>query len=697
MIFFSKIFCYEHEDFQTRSHPSQILPLAILWYDLTEKFPPELAPIPQQSKPKSSPKKKSNPPESTTGTWDKPIQTTPAKYPNQGLIPFTPLYTSFCTSQTDSPSIKKLITSETIPLSPVKSIQDLSPSFKRTNNEKKLPPKNIPLTHSSNLLDPRLSTLKQTHQIFYLESKAVKRVRQQQKRLNQYCDSSTKTHYALIPFHIHSISSEEYAKKNSSTKTSSSLMISVVDCLQFGLKTSANQSCIDLDENENLIAYQQIQRSNALIEQERDLNSQTIRLHLREKRQRKVQEEIHQQKKHDLANVKIYMQNGRKLLKEHQQTNPSKRDFSIELLDFFSYEYQHENRPYVKRILAELIGIFIEKYGLNYVELISKIAQGEITVESTTINQSMNATIGMDLDPIVSQELGDRDERFRMHTPPMTEPISIQPPPIDLSHESSITHSTISTNEKSTETSSEELNINIINDPPVLVQIQENPNESRDQFVKVLTQEAQSPSSTLSVSPRRQSVSEDEETENQSDTNEKIPSTRTVILVSNSEEDNLIIKTTNTNPPEETEEEEEEESEPTVKRIKIDLISPPTDPDKNNIDPSSNVDRDYRHDFDERRQSEENARSHTSSTKESNSSAVVNKNHHYKSSSLQRRYESNRTYQYQQRSKPNPSRHQRFNYNHQSVADHPRFSQASSSTNVNYHSFNTSNYSQNQK
>ena len=393
IIFFYKIFCYEHEDFQTRSHPGQILPLAILWYDLTEKFPPELTPITQPAKPKSVAKKKSIPPVNTTGTWDKPIQKppnpppvqiTPTKYPNQCLIPLTHLYTSFGSSQTDSPSMQKVSASETIPLSPSKSIQDhLSPSFKRTINEKQLLPKDIPLNNSSNLIDPRLTTLKPTHQIFYLESKAVKRVRQQQKRLNQYCDSSAKTHYALIPFHIRSISSDEYEQKNFSTKTSPSLMISVIDCLQFGLKTSANQSCIDLDTDENQIAYQQIHRSNVLIEQERDLNSQEIRLHLREKRQRKVQEHIYQQKKNDLPNVKTYMQNGRKLLKEHQQTNPSKKEFSVELLDFFSYEYQHENRPYVKRILAELIGIFIEKYGLNYAQLISKIAQGKIPVEST--------------------------------------------------------------------------------------------------------------------------------------------------------------------------------------------------------------------------------------------------------------------------------------------------------------------------
>lgn len=323
-------------------------------------------------------------------------------------------------------------------------------------------------------------------------------------------------------------------------------------------------------------------------------------------------------------------------------------------------------------------------------------------------NQPTDIVIGMDLDPIVSQGLGDRDERFPVHTPPMTDTIIIQPPPIEISHEPPITDSTISPNEKSTETSSEEMNMNITNDPSkqiilpsLLIKNEENSNDSRDQFVKVLTKEAftsQSPTSTLSVSPRRRSSSDEDENENQSDTNEPISSTRTVILVSNNEEDNLIIKTTNPNSPEEPE--EEEESEPTVKRIKVDLISPATDPDKNTVNPSGD-DHDYRHDLDERRQSEEKSRSHTSSNRESNSKSLPSKNHHYKPTppppSSQRRYESNRSYPYQQRSKPNLSRHQRFNYNHQSVADHQRFSQSSSSTNLNYQSFSTSTYSQNQK
>ena len=312
------------------------------------------------------------------GTWDKPIQkpvdpspiqTTPAKLPSQSPIPHLSLYTSF----SDSLPIQKVIASETIPLSPVKSICDLSPSIKRTANEKKLPPKDIPMNSSIDLLDPRLSTLEKTRQIFYLEPKAVKHAQQQQKRLNQYCDSAMKTHYTLIPFHTHSKSSNEYQQK-----TSPGLMISVIDCLQFGLKSSSNQSYIDLEEMDNQIAFEQIQRSNELIEQKRDLNSQENRLHRQDTQPRKTHDAISQQKKNDLPNGKIYIQNGRKLIKEHQQTNPLKREFSLEFLDFFTYEYQHEHRPYAKRILAELLGIFIEKYTLDYAQLISKGTEGKI-------------------------------------------------------------------------------------------------------------------------------------------------------------------------------------------------------------------------------------------------------------------------------------------------------------------------------
>jgi D-ribose pyranose/furanose isomerase RbsD len=168
----------------------------------------------------------------------------------------------------------------------------------------------------------------------------------------------------------------EYENNKQQLKNSSPLYISVIDCFHFGLKKSTNQLYIDLEENENQLAYEQIEISNQLIQQKKQITSQEIRLHLKEKRQRKIQEHSYEQRKNDLTNSKFYIQNGRKLLKEHQIITSSDNQISLELLDFFSYEYQHENRPHVKRILAELIGVFVEKYGLNYQQITSKPVEG---------------------------------------------------------------------------------------------------------------------------------------------------------------------------------------------------------------------------------------------------------------------------------------------------------------------------------
>ena len=389
---------------QTISHPSQILPLAILWYDLKEKFSSELTSISQESQQRSGkniklgnsykkkPAIKSIPKpilSLNNGTWNDPtpdpppISTTPTKYPSQFMIPYTSLYTSFSNSQPSTiyrdPRLTRTISSsETIPLSPQNSLL-----------EKTFSSKSIPLNSTTELIDPRLKTLKQTQNIFYLEINAVKHALQQQKRLNNYHDSKNglipkKTNYTLIPYLIRSISSDEYERnnqlsKNSSHKDYSSLHISVIDCFHFGLQKSNNQLYIDLEQNENQLAYEQIKISSQLIQHEQQLNSQEIRLHLRKKRQRKIQEHINEQNKQELSHSKIYMNTGRKFLKQHQGVTSSNNQISSELLDFFSYEYRHETRPHVKRILAELLGIFVEKYGLEH--------------KQTVLNDSINKDI----------------------------------------------------------------------------------------------------------------------------------------------------------------------------------------------------------------------------------------------------------------------------------------------------------------
>ncbi|CAF1006016.1 unnamed protein product [Rotaria sp. Silwood1] len=424
----SLIFCYEHEDLQTVSRPSQILPLAILWYDLKEKFSSKLTSISQESQQNNEKIIKSktliqNKPSTkpipkpisilNTGTWDDLIQeptntpitpTISNKYPSQLMLPLSSFNNiQSLTNYRDPRLLRTVVSSEVIPLSPQHPVYERSQSdtsslsLKSTNTTKKMSLVNIPLNSTSELMDPRLPTYKSKYNIFYLELKAVKHALQQQKRLNNYYHNSKtntkpKTNYTLIPFFVRSISSDECETNNNNNKISnqsshldySSLSVSVIDCFHFGLKTTNNKLYIDLEDNDNKLAYEQINISNQLIQYEKQLNSQEIRLHLREKRQRKMQEYFNQQRKNQLANSKTYVNIGRKILKEHQLVTPSSnQQISLELLDFFSYEYQHENRSNVKHLLAELIGVFVDKYGLANKQTTSnnhqdKVIEGKI-------------------------------------------------------------------------------------------------------------------------------------------------------------------------------------------------------------------------------------------------------------------------------------------------------------------------------
>jgi hypothetical protein len=302
-----------------------------------------------------------------------------------------------------------LISSETIPLSsqhpfPERSLSEGSKPLKTSSDELVLITKStsliyIPLTSSTSLIDPRLKTLKQTRHIFYLELQAVKHALQQQKRLNHYYDPKTglppKTSYTLVPFLVRHVSNNEYERllnddnntykfnKHSNGIDYSSLYISVDDCFNFGLSKplKTNQLYIDLEQNENKLAYEQIEISNELIQREKQLNSQQIRLRLREKRQRKMQQQINEKKnlKTSLTsplssaisstNSKLHIATGRQLLKEHKiSTIPENTYISNDLLDFFSREYKNENRPHVKHLLAELVGVFVEKYHVQHNE-----------------------------------------------------------------------------------------------------------------------------------------------------------------------------------------------------------------------------------------------------------------------------------------------------------------------------------------
>jgi len=215
----------------------------------------------------------------------------------------------------------------------------------------------------------------------------------------------------------------------------------------------------------------------------------------------------------------------------------------------------------------------------------------------------------MELESPSSQVLGDHDERFPVQTPSTTESIYNQPfteilsnklpdkpnntdaQPIQieltLSEPNLLTDDVTSKNyiEQIDSSSDENTKIDdhhsstINNDskqiviPDSSIEIENDSNCSRDEFVQLLTKEAYitEPSSPPKVfEDRRRSYDNDE-----SNTNQKLSSTRTVTLISNSHEDNLIIETPATNIDQQNEEEENEE--PTVKRIKVDLISPSND------------------------------------------------------------------------------------------------------------------------
>ena len=377
------------------------------------------------------------PNQEATAVENVPALSTPEKvhttYPRQFMVPFHRPYShpsqnkalaidpsTSTVSQTvhsRDPRLMKtkretaLISSETIPLSPqhlllerTLSDQSFSGRFIRTSPEGSLiltrgssaaiP---IPLNAILSLTDPRLATMTSTRTIFFLELQAVKHALQQQKRLNQYHDSKTglapKTSYILIPYETRQVSADEYERSLNDEQTSrqwkksshwsdySSLHVSVVDCFSFGFSTTSTtvRSFIDLEEDENRIAFDQMKITSDLIERERQLNSQHRRLRLRERRHRRRQQQITERrlvkfKSSSSSNSppvsslvsplsKITAASGRQMLKEYPLTcTLPNTHLSSDLLEFCSREYRHETRPQVKHLLAELVGVFIEKY-----------------------------------------------------------------------------------------------------------------------------------------------------------------------------------------------------------------------------------------------------------------------------------------------------------------------------------------------
>ena len=232
-----------------------------------------------------------------------------------------------------------------------------------------------------------------------MDTSSVKRALIQQKRLDQHHGAKhrllSKTTYAPIRLSIREVSDEEYARLQNDDHSDhtwntyvngfdcSSVHISVVDCLNFGFASASldDPSCIDLEQSENQLAYEQIRVADDLMKREKQLNSQEIRLRLREKRHQKLQQQLNERMagEPDLPSesngsgtrigplhAKRYAASGRQWLKEHRPAvRSTDTHVPSELLAFLSREYRSESRAHVKHLLAELGGVLIEKYQLH--------------------------------------------------------------------------------------------------------------------------------------------------------------------------------------------------------------------------------------------------------------------------------------------------------------------------------------------
>lgn len=451
---------------------------------------------------------------SSTSVVPTPSTATNSKYPSQLMIPFSRLYshppqTTNGTTESSSSStttttnnhqitqsrdprlLKKKtemagMSSDTIPLSPQhflheRSISDSALTIKPssisaedalTSSKSSSSPMKIPLSSAIPLPDPRTVSLTPTRTVLFFDSQAVKHYFQQQKRSNHHHDSKSgstvKTNYTPISYQVRQVSLEEYeqisANEPSSTekiiKTSraidyASLYVSVVDCFTFAFsKTTStnNQIYIDLEKPENKLAYDQMEKASELIERERQLNSQQIRLRLREKRQRKMQQyltekRIEQTKSSNHGTIspcsisKSHLSAGRQMLKEYPMVSATANSqVPSDLLDFFAREYRHETRSHVKHLLAELVGIFIEKYhlepprrrsssivqeqssstavpGNHEFQPMLRCPSRSFSLASIIEDKTNNSVVDMDLDSQSPHGLGDHDERFRLSTP----------------------------------------------------------------------------------------------------------------------------------------------------------------------------------------------------------------------------------------------------------------------------------------
>lgn len=193
--------------------------------------------------------------------------------------------------------------------------------------------KSIPLETNDSQVDPRAKSLASKKLHLVLPKKRP--------------SDRSSTNFSMIPF-FNRTENGENCPKSIQVKPFS---IEVVDFFDLTQRTSTEENFIDLEDPKNGTIFEKLQ----LQEQK---NRKTKRFRSDESNSKNEQKA----KKIRRDDFKIHFEKGRAALKSRTLKEDFQPKFSDEILDFFSNEYRRENRLHVKRILAELTGIFIEKY-----------------------------------------------------------------------------------------------------------------------------------------------------------------------------------------------------------------------------------------------------------------------------------------------------------------------------------------------
>ncbi|CAF1164347.1 unnamed protein product, partial [Didymodactylos carnosus] len=104
---------------------------------------------------------------------------------------------------------------------------------------------------------------------------------------------------------------------------------------------------------------------------------------------------------------RLYFFNGREILTKQRRQN-NYLNIPKDVTNFLSKEFYEEKRPYVKRLLAQLMGILDEKYGRIATTTNSETMRNSMVIDNSNLT-NMEFTSNGDV------RLGDFDERFPSH------------------------------------------------------------------------------------------------------------------------------------------------------------------------------------------------------------------------------------------------------------------------------------------